>query len=253
MLNPDCSRDVSIKVPKSLFFFLTDISQNMRETTVFSLMLLSDLLCEHMRSCQLQHTEWSINLQHEAEKCGWQCFGRNSCGRAGQCVAACVDLSVFLQSYPSTEGLQRSQWVGVKSKEVRKTTTGSASAQGLSTATASCICLTFPKQNTEPPNSSFHFPPADSHIYFPYSKTKWLHRFGALTSTFCCSPHDTLFVLLTKVTLGISLVSQPSRNVPLTPPHTHTHTLFLCASGFSKASTSSHFLACSYSHHCAPW
>lgn len=166
MLNPDWCRDVSIKAPKRLLFFLTNISQSVRETTVFSLML-SDMLCV---SCQLQQTERSTNLQQEAEKCGWQCFGRNSCGWAGQCVAACVDLSVFLQSYPSTEGLQRSQWVGVKSKEVRKTTTGSASAQGLSTATASCICLTFPKQNTEPPNSSFHFPPADSHIFFHIQK-----------------------------------------------------------------------------------
>lgn len=51
------------------------------------------------------------------------------------------------ESHPRTEGLQSSQGVGVKSKDVRKTTTGwasaSASAQGLSTATASWACLTF--------------------------------------------------------------------------------------------------------------
>lgn len=39
---------------------------------------------------------------------------------------------------------------GSNSKRVRKTTTGSVSARGLSTASASCICLTFPKQNIKP-------------------------------------------------------------------------------------------------------
>lgn len=66
MLNPDWCRDVSIKAPKRLLFFLTNISQSVRETTVFSLML-SDMLCV---SCQLQQTERSTNLQQEAEKCG---------------------------------------------------------------------------------------------------------------------------------------------------------------------------------------
>lgn len=54
----------------------------------------------------------------------------------------------------------------------------------------------FPKQNTEPPNSSLHFPPTASHI-FPYSKTKWLDWSWVFSTMFCCLPHDTEFVLLT--------------------------------------------------------
>lgn len=88
------------------------------------------------------------------EEHGWECYGRNSCGWAlliRVCVrhepflSLCLILSAFLQSYPGTEGQQSCQWVGVRER-VRKTTTGSVSAWGLSTASASCICLTFPKQ-----------------------------------------------------------------------------------------------------------
>lgn len=159
------------------------------------------------------------------KKCGWQCFGRNSCGWAGQCVAACVDLSVFLQSYPSTEGLQRSQWVGVKSKEVRKTTTGSASSQGLSTATASCICLTFPKQNTEPPNSSFHFPPADSHIFFHIQKPNDSPDLEHLQVR--SAARHICFVDKSYIRNKPRLPAV-QKCPPDPPPHTHTHTLPVC-------------------------
>lgn len=168
------STEVSIKVLKSLCLNQHE-PKRVRDHRLC--LMLTNTLSQHTRFCQLQNAEWSTNLQHQAEMCGWQYVGRNSCGWAPWRVAACVDLSVFLQSHPSTEGLQSSQWVGVKSKEVRKTTAGSASAQGLSTATASCVCLPFPKQNTEPPNSSLHFPPTASHI-FPHWKTKWLCRCG---------------------------------------------------------------------------
>lgn len=198
MLSPYCKlqhlADVSNKVSECLYF-----KWNQSKCAWNHRFLLDDAIWCTVPAhgfltapeCWMKHKPavWS-------RKCGWQCFGRNTCGWAPWRVAASVHLSVFLLSYPSTEGLQRSQWVGVKSKEVRKTTTGSASAQGLSTATASCIRLIFPKQNTEPPNSSLPFPPMASHI-FPYSKTKWLDWSWVFSTMFCCLPHDTVFVLLT--------------------------------------------------------
>lgn len=46
---------------------LSEISQNVRETTFFSLMMLSDVLCQHMGFWQFQNAEWSTNKQYEVE------------------------------------------------------------------------------------------------------------------------------------------------------------------------------------------
>lgn len=80
---------------------------------------------------------------------GWECFGRNSCGwvlHIYVCVCGVNYFSLVRRPLSLSSGLvlvQKvyravSEWE-YEERRIRKTTTGSASARGLSTALASCI------------------------------------------------------------------------------------------------------------------
>lgn len=154
--------------------------------------MLTTALSQHKHFCQLQDAEWSTNPQPEVKNCGWQYFGRNSCGWAPWRVAACVDLSVFHQSPPvqkAYRAVSEWEWRARKSGKLPLALPQRRDFPLLRPR----VCLTFPKQNTELPNSSLHFPPTASHILPSFKNQTIAWILSICKSILCCSPPDTVW------------------------------------------------------------